>query len=137
MPRLRFFGLLTALLLSACADTSGVDYDLRMGHYTLDRMNGQSLPGTLIHNSIAKLEFLSGSLWLHRNGTFSDSTNVKVTALATGSLRYVTDVASGTFSIVGDTLYLTSTRGENYQMTFQIAGSLTQMLSGSTLVYRK
>lgn len=136
MARTKALSLLTALLLSACIDTTGVD-DLRYGHYTLDRMNGMALPGTLISNSIARLEFLSGSLWLHRDGNFSDSTKARVTSVKDGTVQLVTDVAAGTYRIAGDTLYLNSTRGEHYHMVFQAAGSLTQELSGSTLVYRK
>lgn len=136
MARTKALSLLTALLLSACIDTAGVD-DLRYGHYTLDRMNGMALPGTLISNSIARLEFLSGSLWLHRNGNFSDSTKARVTSVREGTSQLVTDVAAGTYRIAGDTLFLNSTRGERYHMVFQAAGSIMQELSGSTLVYRK
>ena len=136
MAPAKALSLLLALLLSACVDTAGVD-DLRYGRYTLDRMNGMALPGTLINNSVARLELLSGSLWLHRDGNFTDSTQARLTAVKGGTVQFVTDVAAGTYRIAGDTLYLDSTRGEQYHMIFQAAGSITQELSGSTLVYRK
>ena len=137
MPRPKLFGALLLLVITAgCVDPAGPN-ELRFGRYTLRRMNGDALPGILIENSIARLEFLSGALWLHRDGTFADSTNAKVTALTSGTVKMVNDVAAGTFRIARDTLYLNSTRGEHYHMVFQAAGSLTQELSGSTLVYRK
>ena len=137
MVRPKVLILLSALVITACIDTAGVDEELRYGHYTLHRMNGELLPATFTANTIGRVEFLRGSLWLHRDGSFSDSTEVKVTTLSDGAQRFVLDVASGMFRISNDTLYLNSTRGEQYHMRFQVAGSLTQELSGSTLVYRK
>ena len=137
MARPQLFGALLLLVItSACVDPAGPE-ELRFGRYTLRRMNGDALPGVLVENSIARLEFLSGALWLHRDGTFTDSTHAKLTALTSGTVKMVNDVAAGTFRMSRDTLYLNSTRGEHYHMIFQAAGSLTQELSGSTLVYRK
>lgn len=130
---------LFALLLTfaSCSDASGPGSS-RLGRYTLRKINGADLPGIVAENSVAKLEFLSGALRLNTDGSFTDSMDLKVIPLQGGDIRRLTDVASGSFTISKDTVYFHSVRiGEEYHMVFQTAGSLTQELGGSILVYRK
>ena len=123
-------------MLAGCVDTSG-PADMRLGRYTLRKINGSDLPGVVLQNSVARLEFTSGALRLNKDFSFTDSTNLKVTPMQGGDVRHLTDVAAGTYRISRDTVYFDSTRSEQYFMVFQTAGSLTQELGGSTLVYRK
>ena len=138
MSRAKLATSLAVLLVTgACAsDAYGPDYD-RYGRYVLSTINGDELPALISETWVSRLEFLGGSLRLNRDYSFTDSTDVRVTPLTGGSVRRTTDVAAGTFRFSRDTLYLDSTRGEHYHMVFQIAGSLTQQLAGSVLVYRK
>ena len=136
MARPLLLSLLAVLLLGACVDATAPE-ELRYGRYTLRRMNGEDLPGALVVNSVARLELVSGALRLNRSGDFNDSTQIRLTELSTGAVRMITDVAAGTFRMEGDSVFFSSTRGEEYHMVFQLAGSLHQELNGSLLVYRK
>lgn len=124
------------LFIAACVDTSAPD-DSHVGRYTLRRINGMDPPAAVYETSVARLEFLSGALHLRVDQSFMDSTRLKVTPAKGGEIQFVTDVASGTYRIAHDTLHLQSTRGEEYHMIFQAAGSLIQNLQGSLLIYRK
>lgn len=126
-----------SLILASCSDASGPGPS-RLGRYTLRKINGADLPGIVAQNSVAKLEFLRGALRLNTDSSFTDSTDLKVIPLQGGDIRLVTDVATGTYRMAKDTVYFDSVRpGEEYYMVFQTAGSLTQELGGSILVYRK
>lgn len=142
---MRRFKKVGALLIaaSACAtDTSGPDLS-RYGRYTLRSINGDALPSVVFETSTSRLEFVGGNLRLNADQTFTDSTELKVTPLFRGQqleggeVIQRTDVAWGLLRFAGDTVYLTSTRGESYFMVFQASGSLTQELAGSRLIYRK
>ena len=137
MLRPKLANSLALLLFNvACvSDPAGHDTS-RYGRYALRTINGEALPGVVVENSVARLEFLSGSLRLNRDNSFTDSTDLKVTPTQ-GAARLVVDEAAGTFRFSADTVFLDSTRGEHYYMVFQVAGSLTQELNGSRLVYRK
>lgn len=125
------------LIVAGCADASGPG-DSRLGRYRLARINGSELPGVVVQNAAVRLEFLSGALRLNADDSFTDSTSIKRTELVQGAVTFLTDVASGTYRISQDTVYFDSVRpGEEYFMVFQAAGSLTQQLGGSILVYRK
>ena len=128
--------LATSFILSACADTTAPDSS-RLGRYTLRRINGADLPRAVYENSVAQVHFLSGSIHLRDDLTFTDSTHVRVFRTREGDTFTSIDVATGTFRLTSDTLYLQSTRGESYYMTFGTSGSLLQTLEGSILLYRK
>jgi hypothetical protein len=136
MVRNRFYVLALSLALPACIDTTAPDEDFA-GRYTLRRINGVSPPSAVLESSVARLDFLSGTLHLHDDLSFVDSTRMRVTPLKGGEVQTLTDVAAGTYRISNDTLHLESTRGEEYHMVIQTAGSLVQDLSGVILVYRK
>ena len=128
--------LATSLLLAACVDTSAPDTS-RLGRYTLRRINGADLPRPVYENSVAQVSFLYGSLHLRDDLTFTDSTHVRVVRTREGDTFTSIDVATGTFRLTPDTVYLQSSRGESYHMTFGTSGSLLQTLEGSILLYRK
>lgn len=134
--------ILLMALLAACNDDSvGVD-DTRFRRYTLRSINGRPVPTIFQENANSRLEFLSGALRLNADGTFTDSTELRVTPmfrgqpLPGGEVQHYYDVAWGLHRISHDTVYLSSLRGEEYHMVFQAAGSLTQQLGGGLLNYR-
>lgn len=136
MSRRRLFSLALLLVLPACVDTTAPQEN-HVGRYTLRRINGNAPPSAVLESSVARLDFLAGTLRLHADLSFVDSTRLKVTPLRGGEVQTVTDVAAGNYRISNDTLHFTSTRGESYHMTIQSSGSLVQDLSGVILVYRK
>jgi hypothetical protein len=134
---------LSALLLASCGDDgTGVDGG-RFGRYRLRTVNGTAVPAIQNETANGRLEFLSGNLRLNSDGTFTDSTEIKVTPmfrgepLPGGEVQHYFDVAWGLHRISGDTVYLQSIRGERYFMVFQAAGSLSQTLGATTLQYRR
>jgi hypothetical protein len=133
---LLFLALATVFLLPACADTSAPG-ETRFGRYSLRSINGGQPPAPVYENAIAQIQFLSGALRLNDNFTFTDSTHVHVFRTRDGDEFTTIDVATGTFRMTTDTVYLASSRGENYHMRFGSSGSLIQNLEGTVLLYRK
>ena len=130
--------LAVLLWFSACGDDATAPIESRYGRYALRRINGDELPQIIVENAVYRVEFLEGALRLNPNGTFTDSTERRVTSFQGGTfVTLSTDVAAGTYRISGDTVFSSSTRGELYHMTFQAQNSLRQELSGSILLYRR
>ena len=134
--------ILLSLLVIGCGDASGPETS-HFGRYVLRTLNGKAVPTIQSENANGRLEFLSGSLRINSDNTFTDSTEIRVTPmfrgepLPGGEVQHYYDVAWGLHRISGDTVYLTSIRGEHYFMVFQASGSLTQQLSGNLLQYRR
>lgn len=134
--------ILACVLAIGCSDASGPDAS-RYGRYVLRTVNGNTVPTVQSENANGRLEFLSGSLRINADNTFTDSTEIRVTPmfrgepLPGGEVQHYYDVAWGLHRISGDTVYLSSIRGERYFMVFQASGSLTQDLSGNRLQYRR
>lgn len=128
--------LATSLLFTACAETAAPDTAL-FGRYTLRSINGAQPPAHVYENAVARIEFLSGAIHLSQDLSFVDSTRLRVSRTSDGATQLTVDVASGNFRFAGDTVHLTSLRGESYYMTFSSSGSLVQLLLGNVLVYRK
>jgi hypothetical protein len=127
----------TVFLLPACVDTSEPNGDARFGRYSLRAINGGEPPAPVYENAVSQVHFLSGALRLNEDFTFTDSTHVRVIRTREGGTFTSMDVATGTFRITSDSVFLESTRGENYHMRFGSTGSLLQTLEGSVLLYRK
>jgi hypothetical protein len=104
------------------------------GRFLLRTIDGKPLPQLYTDVPNFRLEFMSGRIVLHEDGTFADSTELRRTE--NGLVRRVIDVAEGTFVEANDTVRLTSTRGERYFMVFATP-TLTQNLGGRLLVYRR
>lgn len=126
----------TSLLLAACADTSAPG-ETRTGRYTLRSINGSQPPRAVYETTVSEVRFLGGTLHLRDDATFTDSTQVQVFRTQEGVTLNSVDVATGTYRLTTDTVYLESNRGERYHMTFGSSGSLVQELAGSILLYRK
>ena len=133
---------LTLLLLNSCSDV--VDpVTSRYARYLLRAIDDRQVPTIYLETANSRLEFLAGALRLNQDGTFTDSTEIRVTPMfrgqpiAGGEVIHRYDVAWGLHKFAGDTVYLTSLRGEHYHMVFTASGSLTQELVGARLLYRK
>jgi hypothetical protein len=141
MKRILAAFLIGSVLASCNDDAAGVN-DTRFRRYTLRSIDGRPVPTIFQENANSRLEFLSGALRLNTDGTFTDSTELRVTPmfrgqpLPGGEVQHYYDVAWGLHRISRDTVYLSSLRGEEYHLVFQAAGSLTQQLGGGLLNYR-
>src|SRR5687767_12686997 len=88
------------LLLAGCSDAVGPGTS-QVGRYTLRTINGVRIPVVFQETATARLEFLSGALRLHQDGTFTDSTELRLTPmfqgqpLAGGQVVHRFDVAWG------------------------------------------
>ena len=99
------------------------------------RINGSPPPGFVTEGNSAIIEFLGGAITLDKDGTFYDSTEVRVTPKFGGPVEIQTDIASGNYRSANDTVFFTSTRGERYYMVYITQFALQQELSGSLLLY--
>ena len=104
------------------------------GRWVLKSMDGAPVPQVYAEVSNFRLEIVRGTLILNPDNTFSDTTDIRRTE--NQLLRRVIDVAEGTFMHVGDTIKLSSTRGEKYFMIF-VDQSLKQNLGGKILLYKR
>ena len=133
---MRCAAVLAMLLLTACsADDQTAPNALGVsGRYPLRTVAGRKPPAVIVSNAAATTEILSGVVRLHADGSFADSTTLRIT---NGSgARVVIDVAAGTYVTVPGRIDFSSVRGELYSMTV-IETSLHQDLAGSRLIYRR
>ena len=134
--------LLALVCAAACSDSAGPE-DSHLGRYRLLTIDGRDVPAIMLENANSRLEFLSGSLRLNADGTFTDSTEIRVTPmfrgqpLPGGEVVHRFDVAWGLYRTSRDTVYFDSVRGEHYFMVRTAGGSLVQELVGSILHYRR
>ena len=104
------------------------------GRYVLRTLDDQPVPATYADQPNFKLEFMRGVVVLREDLSFTDSTEIRRTENQIA--RRTVDVAEGSYTRAGNTINLSSTRGERYSMTFG-GRTLTQSLGGVTLTYRK
>ena len=119
-----------ALPLAACDSTSpdeGID-----GEYVLQSINGGTLPWLVVEVGADKLEVVSGSILLRKDGSFLDRTTFRVTQ--NGTTRNEDDIYEGTFLQSATGATLRPVGFEPYMVA--IAGNrLTQLLGTAELVY--
>jgi hypothetical protein len=131
------------LAVAACGGDSTAPQDSVYARYTLNTIDGRRVPTIFQETASGRLEFLSGALRLKEDGTFTDSTEIRVTPmfhgepLQGGEVIHRYDVAWGLHRLSGDTVYLSSVRGEQYFMVVQASGSLSQELAAAVLTYRR
>ena len=133
---MRCAAVVVLLLLTACSadDQTAPNSPGLSGRYPLRTVAGRKPPAVLIESPDVTNEILSGVVHLHDNGTFADSTVLRITN-ANGT-NVVTDVAAGTYVQVPGRIDFSSTRGEVYSMTVSET-SLYQDLAGNRLIYRR
>lgn len=127
--------ILAPLLLVGChSDNTGPAPAGVHGRYMLKTLNGDPVPAVFSDASNLRIEFMKGVVTISDDGTFSDSTELRRTEKQV--IRRTIDVAAGTWRQVADTIKLSSTRGERYNMTVG-QRSLEQKLGFTILVYRR
>jgi hypothetical protein len=126
--------MLAVLLLSGCYETSSGPAPTIFGRYSLHSVDGLRPPATMTEIPNLKLEIMTGMITLNSDNTFTDSTEMRRTDGAVA--RRYSDVAHGSFVHAGESIALSSSRGEHYSMAIE-GRSLTQNLSGTILVYRR
>lgn len=132
---MKFIWALVALPLAACIEDSTGPIEVPVpGRYVLKTMDGSPVPAVFTDITNFRLEFMGGVVTLKDDGTFTDSTDIRRTE--SGAVRRYTDVAAGTWAQVADTVKLSSTRNERYQMTVN-SRELHQTLGARLLIYRK
>jgi hypothetical protein len=123
MRRLVLFALASTLGLAACsADSTGPNGSVA-GTYSLQRINGQTLPYTFSSG----LRLTSDQLTMNRDGTYED-----VSRYSDGS-SFVDD---GDYTNYNGSITFYSTTGQTYQGS--VSGDvLTQVLNGYTQVFQR
>lgn len=96
-----------ATLTAACKDSSGPDN--LAGTYTLRSVNSQALPAMLAQLGGNKLEAASGALVLDADGTFSLTTELRITD--DGSMSTETANDAGEWEIAGIEITLRASDG--------------------------
>ena len=130
-------GLAMLLYTSSCADVTSEEAAARIGRFRLARINGNEPPAFVTEGAAARIDFLSGAVHLEADGSFIDSTDLRVTPKIGGSIHTETDVAVGQYRISNDTVFFNSTRSEHYIMIYISQQALRQELGGSTLLYNR
>lgn len=130
MRKLATLGL--ALTLAACGDATGPTSIV--GLYSLQTVNGETLPVTVFQDATERFEILGGRVSLNGDGTFSDATDFRYTSGQT--VLTDTETATGTYVETGNNITFNVSDGGSYSMA--VSGrTLTQVLEGITLVYRR
>ncbi len=126
----RFLTVMTVVLagglLTACGDdgdATGTGGTSIFGTYTLQTVNGSSLPFVVIQVGNDKLEITAGSVRLNSDNTYSISISLRLTEA--GTVTTETDTGAGTYTASGSTIQFSdSGDGE---------GPFTGSISGNTL----
>lgn len=97
--------LFGTLAVAACGDNDNNFVPIQpLGTFTLQSVNGQTLPATIV-DSVSpplRVDVLSGSITFNADGTFSEFASLQSTIGGIVSQRSVT--CTGTFSFAGTTL---------------------------------
>lgn len=127
----------SALVLSACGDSTGPDEISVEGSYTLETINGEGLPFVWEElDANTRIEIVAGVIRLDDNGTFSDETDVRLTQ--DGEVTNFDEDAVGTYTITGNTITFVVDAQHSYTATIDTsAGTITQSIEGFVLVYRR
>jgi hypothetical protein len=128
--------LTLALPLAACADSTAPE-DTLSGTYTLETINGASLPWLAVDEAEGKVEVAGGSITLLADGTFTDRMTFRVTE--GGVARSEDDTYTGTYikTATGATLTPLAPVGFDPYMVTVSGSTMTQMINDFELTYRK
>ena len=141
----RFLVLACAALTlgaTACQDSTNPSAVLS-GTYTLRSINNHGLPAIVSADAVTTTEWLSGSITLDRNGTFTDYVLVRE-SYSSGASPYTYDSQLyGYWTLSGDQLALTYDDSPNYPSYATVSNGelvFTQYSGGGTpytIVYSK
>ena len=124
------------MALAGCGGLTSVEADLPAGVYVLQTVNGQALPANyVVVDANNKVEFVSGSVTINADLTFTDATRFRVTQDGTVSLE--DDTGSGVWEQHSNTITFLPTGGGSYTMFWDRGDRLTQVLGNVSLVYMR
>lgn len=132
----KLFSLVVLMLvfLGACDDSgTGPDNSVH-GTYTLDTVNGNKVPFAIVQIGNDKLEIMSGSVTINADGTFSGRTTLRTTE--EGRTTTEEESFTGTYTNTNNSFTFRTSDGDTYSGSVT-GGSLTLIVEGFTLVYRK
>ena len=135
MRKLLVLCLALLLPLAACGDDdgSGPSADV-VGTFTLQTINGATVPAVVFQAGADRLEVVSGSITFNENRTFSAAFTLRQTLA--GVVTTETETDTGTYTVSGNTVQLTAADGTVETATVS-GNTLTSTQQGITLVYRK
>ncbi|MFQ5529285.1 MAG: hypothetical protein ACE5FP_02960 [Gemmatimonadota bacterium] len=128
--------ILAGGLLAACGDglsiSTGPGGISIFGTYTLETVNGESLPFLAFQVGNDRLEIISGSVRLNSDATYTTSFIFEWSE--SGTVIPVTE--SGTYTVAGNTIVFTDSLGT---FTGSISGNTLTVVDddGATFVFRK
>lgn len=126
----RILAAVLVMLVAACrGDGPTAPANQPTGTYALVQVNGTSLPTTFFQNSAGRAEFVSGTLVLRTDGSYTETRNTRL-VFTLGGTENSTLVENGTYSITGSQVTFTIPASES-----QSAVSYTGALSNGTVTY--
>jgi hypothetical protein len=123
--------LLATALLACSADTITDDRTPYAGDYKLLSFNGFPLPYAILTSTAQTIEITDEKFSLTASGSYVDITHYRRTI--TPTVDFPADTLSGTFTLRGQTINFTTTKGDVFVGTmgtsqFTIDGSSTTLL---------
>ena len=132
----RLIGLAALLMLVACGgDSTGPNADVT-GNYTLQTVNGASVPAVVFQDSQEKDELTAGNINLNADKTWSGNLTARVTDLMSGATGTFSAPGNGTYTSSGGTITLTDAT-DGSQLTGNVGGgtlTITGDLGVGTLI---
>src|SRR4051794_14186705 len=95
-----------SLVLAACGSDSSTSPTNVAGTWTLQTINGSSLPFVVSQSGADKSEILGDVITISGAGTFTESTTIRTTLSGTTTTQSIPD--TGTYTVKGSTLTLRS-----------------------------
>jgi hypothetical protein len=125
-----------ALSLVGCGDSTGPEEGIE-GVYTLQTVNGATLPWFAGEFDAIRVDVVSGSVTLLADGTFTDKTTFRLTEGTVVTTE--DDIYTGTFlkTAIGATLTPVVPSGFQPYIVSISGKMMTQLLGQATLIYQK
>ncbi len=136
----RFLTVMTVVLagglLPACGDDDSTGPGSVSGTYTLQTIDGTSLPFVLFQIGNDKIEITAGSVRLNSDNTYSISISLRLTRA--GTVTTETDTGAGTYTASGSTIQFSDSGDGEGPFTGSISGNtLTIIDEGVAFVFTK
>ena len=129
-------------LLGACGDKTGGAADVTdpssgiAGTYTLQTVNGTSLPFVTFQLGNDKVEVTAGSAQLNSDNTYSYS--ITLTDTTAGTVTTTIDTGTGTYTVTGTTIQFSDPGDGSGAFTGSISGNtITVVVDGDTFGFTK
>ncbi len=120
--------------LAACSDGI-VGSSTVNGKYTLRNVNGSNLPYTVSTSGTTKTEILGDTINLYEGFTYAETKTSRITV--SGAATTSTHIESGSFSLMGNSVFLRGNDGGPVQNALVEADVMTFIYNGLTSVFRK